>query len=400
MNRRELLRATAGALLVGAAGTAGTTGCGDDGEYTEADARLLEERIAAGRARSGKGRFGPLRFRGYRGLAELPEFEIDEEGELRLAARGVPLSIDIHAHLGIGVFLAPRVDLLRRTERVRHFLDQPEVLDLDVYMNDNFTPEMRQRLRRETIRQAVLGSEFAATHTAANLVAELGRMGFESACVLPIALGLPFAFRDDLTEQWIEALSGGEGTALGERLVLGASVHPRDGGWRRKLQRAVARGARIVKLHPELQRFYPDAPEAMEVYAECERLDVPVIFHAGRSGIEPERLRRYALMRRYVGAVESFPGVRFVFGHAGARDLPDALEIARRQRNVWLGTASVGVSALDDALGALGADKLALGSDWPFYHVGSALAKALIVTRGDRGARRRLLRESALEILG
>ena len=42
MNRRELLRATAGALVAGAAGT---TGCGDDGEYTEADARLLAERI-------------------------------------------------------------------------------------------------------------------------------------------------------------------------------------------------------------------------------------------------------------------------------------------------------------------------------------------------------------------
>ena len=63
-------------------------------------------------------------------------------------------------------------------------------------------------------------------------------------------------------------------------------------------------------------------------------------------------------------------------------------------------TASIGVSALDQALGALGPERVALGSDWPFYHVGSALAKALIVTRGDPGARRQLLRGSALEILG
>ena len=29
-----------------------------------------------------------------------------------------------------------------------------------------------------------------------------------------------------------------------------------------------ARGARVVKLHPTMQRFAPDAPEAMEIYAE------------------------------------------------------------------------------------------------------------------------------------
>jgi len=393
IGRRELLRLAAGVL---AAGAGGSTGCGGGDDYGEEDARILAERIDAGRARAGAGRFGELRFRGYTGLAELPEFGLDEAGELVLAKRGVPRAIDIHAHLGVGVFLAPRVDLLQRTERVRHFLDDPEVLDLDVYMNDNFTPEARRRLTREQLRQLVLGSEFAATHTAPNLVAELDRMGFERACVLPIALGLPGT---DLTEDWIGTLAG---TPLAERLVLGASVHPRDDAWQPKLRRAVAGGARIVKLHPEFQRFFPDAPEAMEVYAECERLDVPVIFHAGRSGIEPEFLRKYALMRRYVGAVESFPNVRFVFGHAGARDLPDAVEIARRAPggNVWLGTASIGVSALDQALAALGPERMALGSDWPFYHVGSALAKALIITRGDAGARRQLVRGSALEILG
>jgi hypothetical protein len=360
IGRRELLRLAAGALAAGAAG------CGGGDDYREEDARILAERIDASRARAGKGRYGELRFRGYAGLAELPEFALDDAGQLVLAERGVPRAIDIHAHLGIGVFLAPRVDLLQRTERVRHFLDEPEVLDLDVYMNDNFTPEARRRLTREQLRQLVLGSEFAATHTAPNLVAELGRMGFERACVLPIALGLPGT---DLTEEWIGTLAG---TPLAERLVLGASVHPRDGGWPAKL------------------------------YAECERLDVPVIFHAGRSGIEPEFLRKYALMRRYVGAVESFPNVRFVFGHAGARDLPEAVEIARRApgRNVWLGTASIGVSAIDQALAQVGPERMALGSDWPVYHVGSALAKALIVTRGDAGARRQLVRGSALEILG
>jgi predicted TIM-barrel fold metal-dependent hydrolase len=68
-----------------------------------------------------------------------------------------------------------------------------------------------------------------------------------------------------------------------------ASVHPRDAGWRSQLRGFAARGARGVKLHPEMQRFAPDDPEAMEIYGECEQLGLPVLFHAGRSGIEPRR---------------------------------------------------------------------------------------------------------------
>jgi predicted TIM-barrel fold metal-dependent hydrolase len=90
--------------------------------------------------------------------------------------------------------------------------------------------------------------------------------------------------------------------------------------------------------------------------------------------------------------------VRFVLGHAGARDLPDALPLARRP-NVWLECASPGTSALADALAALGPEKLAFGSDWPFYPVAASLAKVLLLTRGDPPARALVLRENAERIL-
>ena len=56
-----------------------------------------------------------------------------------------------------------------------------------------------------------------------------------------------------------------------------------------------------------MMRFAPDDPEAMQIYAECERLGLPVIFHAGRSGIEPESIRPYALIRHYVPAIAAYP---------------------------------------------------------------------------------------------
>ncbi len=392
LGRRDLLR------LAFAAAAGSALGCGE-GDYGEADEAALARQRADEAARSGRGPHGVLRFRGYRGLAELPWFELDEAKRLRLVLDEPPAGIDLHTHLAMWMLFAPAVDLLRRTGRVSYRLDcdaeEPGCpLDLDVYLNANFTAEALADLRRELRDQLWRGSEASHTYTIPNLLEELDRMGFEQAAVLPIAWGLPFG--DDLTAAWLDALGRARARP---RLVPFASVHPRDGGWPEKLRGYAARGVRGVKLHPEMQRFYPDDPEAMAIYAECEQLDLPVIFHAGRSGIEPRFLRRYAVIRRYEAPVAEFPGVRFLFGHAGARDAADALRLARERPNVWLEIAGQGVSALHRMLEDLGPKRLVFGSDWPFYPLAATLAKLLIVTEGRPEARRAILRENALALL-
>jgi predicted TIM-barrel fold metal-dependent hydrolase len=190
----------------------------------------------------------------------------------------------------------------------------------------------------------------------------------------------------------MEALAAA-GTGAG--LLPGASVHPRDSGWRERLRGFAARGARAVKLHPAGQRFYPDDPVAMEIYAECGRLGLPVVFHTGRAGIEPERTFPYTLPRNYEAALAEHPGVRFVLGHAGARDVADAIPLARRYPNAWLDIHGQGVTQLAELLAAVGPERLVFGSDWPFYPLAASLAKVLIVTEGDPRARRAILAENA-----
>ncbi|MCC6641003.1 MAG: amidohydrolase [Deltaproteobacteria bacterium] len=392
LTRRGLLAATAAGLAAGA------VGCGGDRDTTESERAALERQREEEAARSGRGPFGALRFEGYRGLAKLPWFELDAAGRLRV--RGdVPRAIDLHCHLGMSPGFAPPVDLLRETPRVEYELDcdaaEPACeLDLDVYVNSNFTPALLGALRRDSVRGLVLGSRAARTHTIPNLVAEMDAAGVERATVLPIAFGLPF--EHDLTAHVLDSI---ERAGAGGRLVPFASVHPRDASKREKLRAYAARGARGVKLHPEFQRFYPDAPEAMEVYEECDRLGLPVIFHCGRSGIEPAFLRGYALPRHFVRALESFPRVRFILGHSGARDVADALPIARRLPNVWLEVSSQGVTSIAGLVDAAGERKVVYGTDWPFYPLAVSLAKVLIVTEGRPDARRAILHENAEQIL-
>jgi predicted TIM-barrel fold metal-dependent hydrolase len=215
------------------------------------------------------------------------------------------------------------------------------------------------------------------------------------AMILPIAFGLPFG--DELTERFMSAL---ERADVGDRLLPGASVHASDPQAVAKLRRYAAAGARIVKLHPAGARFFPDAEEMFPIYRTCAELGLPVIFHGGRAGIEPEYAHQFTLIRHYEGALRAFPEVQFVLGHAGARDVEDAIALASRYPNVWFGIHGQGVTMLGRLLEEIGPERLLFGSDWPFYHLAATLAKVLLVTEGKPEDRHAVLRGNANRLLG
>ncbi len=392
LQRREF------AKLLLAFGATALPGCGADDRYTDEDAaRLVQQRVREAQA-SGRGPDGEQRYRGYRGLAELPWYELDDRGRLVCTA-GVPEAIDIHAHLGMSLLFAPEVDLGRRTERVEHILDCDREdpgceLDLDAYMNAAFTSKDLWKLRMAVVAQLSLGNPAAATHTIPNLLDEMDDVRIGRAVILPIVFGLPFG--DDLTERWMEAI---DAASVEDRLIKGASVHPRDPDAIPKLRLHAAAGARMLKLHPAAQRFYPDAPEAMVIYEECGRLGLPIVFHAGRAGIEPEYTHRFTLMRHYEAMLRDLPNVRFVLGHAGARDVVDAIPLAERYENAWLGLHGQGVAVLREIIATVDSGRLLFGSDWPFYHLAASHAKVLMVTEGQPDLRAAILRENAVRLL-
>ncbi len=393
-NRREFLRGLALAAATAA------TGCVDHDRYTDEDVARLAAQRASERERSGRGPFGVRRYRGYRGLAELPWFDLDGEGHLRCTAEDLPPVFDAHAHLGMSLLFAPDVDLQARTERVHHLLDcdadDPGCeLDLDVYINANFTPADLRALRMGAVAQLLWGSSAAATHTVPNLLAEMDATRVQRSLILPIAFGLPFG--DDLTERFMQAILDAN---AGDRLIPGASVYPGDPDAVTKLERYAKAGARAVKLHPAAQRFFPDAPDAMRIYEACGRLGLAVFFHAGRAGIEPEYTHQFTVMRNYEKMLGAFPNVQFILGHAGARDIGAAIPLARKYPNVWMEIHGQGVTRLNELIETLGPERLLFGTDWPFYHLAATLAKVLIVTEGKPAVRRAILSGNANRLFG
>jgi predicted TIM-barrel fold metal-dependent hydrolase len=400
MHRRQFLKLAAlGAAGVVIPGVSGCSGPPEPGRYTAADVEGLARQRTEEAAAAGHGPYGRHVYRGYRGLAELPWFELDDAGQLRCVADDFPPAIDFHCHLGMSMLFAPDVDLLASTPRVEHLLDCDATdpgceLDLDVYINGNFDDEALCHLQYETIVQALWGSSAAATQTIPNLLREMDATRVEQSVILPIAFNFPFG--DDLAERWHAAVKT---AGQGRRLHVGASVHPRDPDRLAKLERQAADGARVVKLHPTVQRFYPDDDSMMELYEACQRLGMIVFFHAGRAGVEPESSHRYAVPRHYERPIREFPGLPFVLGHAGARDGEGMLEMGARYENAWFGIHGQGLTRLGEILQRTGGERMLFGTDWPWYHLGATLAKVLIVTEGKPEMRAKILRGNAESLL-
>jgi predicted TIM-barrel fold metal-dependent hydrolase len=394
LDRRKFLY-SAGVLAAGST----LAGCDKPpaDRYNQADIDLLATQRSVEQQNRGRSSYGKHIYQGYRGLAELPWFDLDEAGQLRCIDETVPMSIDMHSHLGMSVLFKPTLDLQASTDRVKHLLDCDATnpgcpLDLDIYINGNFSDSALSDLSMHTIAQGLWGSSFAATHTIPNLRREMKAMRVEHAMLLPIKLGLPFG--DSLTTDWRSAVNV---AGAGDSLHVGLSVHPRDKDAIEEMRGHALAGGRIIKLHPPVQRFYADEQALMDIYAEAEKLGLVVFFHGGRAGIEPESSHPYAMPRHYEAALAEFPRLPIVLGHAGARDSEAMLDLAVRYENAWQGIHGQSLTHLEKMIQRTNGDRLLFGTDWPFYHLGASLAKVLIVTAADdrKDMRQRILRDNA-----
>jgi uncharacterized protein len=342
----------------------------------------------------------PLIFSGYKGLANLPYFDLDGNGRLRCTVPDLPPIVDFHTHFGFSYLLAPKIDL-QASPPLQYLIDcdgatPPCTLNLDDYLNLIATPAMLKKMDN-AIASALLpgGSAVCETETIPNLLAEMDALGIKKAVVLAIELGV--GVNDNATGIWYDAIKAANATS---RLLLFGSVRPGQSKIREKLQSFKAQGMRGVKLHPTMQRFYPDDDDAQEIYDECAKLNLPVLFHSGRAGIEPALVQKYAELKHFVQPIVDFPSVRFILGHSGARlDFADALALAKAHQNVWLEMSGQGVTNLRTILTELGPDRLLYGTDWPFYPEAVSLAKVLIITKKDKTVRDMLLSGNAEQFL-
>ncbi len=161
-----------------------------------------------------------------------------------------------------------------------------------------------------------------------------------------------------------------------DRLVAVGSVHPRlHPDPRRGVQDLADRGIRGIKLHPPHQLFYPNAYRPEEggdgklqaLYAVCQELGLPVIFHTGTS-VFPGARDKYAEPLRVEDVVLDFPDLTVVLAHGGRPLWMDQAQyLCRRFPNVYLEVSSVPPPRLLTYFPDLVrlSSRVLFGSDWP-----------------------------------
>jgi uncharacterized protein len=168
----------------------------------------------------------------------------------------------------------------------------------------------------ERLREEVPGIEPVDAHThigfndpdgyscsSRELTDALGRIDAH-AFVFPMHEPDGYSAANDMVIEEAEASDG--------RLFPFARLNPHDDAIG-EVERALARGARGIKLHPRAEQFTLDHPGLRPVFALADERRLPVLVHAGR-GIP-------ALGRHSVEATGSHPGMRLILAHAGISDL-------------------------------------------------------------------------------
>lgn len=329
------------------------------------------------------------RFANLLDLARLPYFEV-RDGRLCIADARFTPAIDVHTHLALAYGPRARVDLTSAREPAEHYLPADRPIDLDVYANRNFSTEDLARLERDLTFASFGAGGMRRTHTLPNLTREMAELGIATSVLLPI----DFPFWSDNARTWLRLTRGHR------EIVCFGSVHPYARRVRETLDELAVMGARGVKVHPSVQMVGPDDDRAMNLYRLCGERGMVVFFHCGPVGIDTRLGRRLSQVARYERAAAECPATRFVFGHSGALQMPEAIALAQRYPNVYLEVASQGVTAVRRLVDEAPPGRLMFGTDWPFYHQAAGLAKVLLATEGDDAMRADVLHRNARRLLG
>ncbi|MPZ89136.1 MAG: amidohydrolase family protein [Nitriliruptorales bacterium] len=136
-----------------------------------------------------------------------------------------------------------------------------------------------------------------------------------------------------------------------------------------ELDHQVDLGAVALKLHPVHGGFAANEASLYPVYARCEELALPVVFHCGTS-IFPGSINRYADPVLVDEVLQDFPDLTVVLAHGGRGWWYDAAAFMALSRpNVWLEISGLPPAKLPEYYARFDfarlARKLIFGTDWP-----------------------------------
>jgi predicted TIM-barrel fold metal-dependent hydrolase len=231
-------------------------------------------------------------------------------------------------------------------------------------MTDYFAAKMDER----TIRRSL-------SHE--GLLASMDRTGVAHSITVAVAFDARMT-NDDLEP--LNAYVRDEVEKADGRLTGFCTVNPFEGAATiRSLRRSIEdNDFRGLKLHQNIQEFFPNDPRLAPVYELMQGYRLPILFHSGGVGLKPIR-DKFGRPHLFDDVACDFPDLPIVLGHAGRMWYEETAMLLRKHEHVYADVSTnLGRSErsrlfpmrrlLEVVKGWTGTtDRLLLGSDYPFY---------------------------------
>jgi len=121
-----------------------------------------------------------------------------------------------------------------------------------------------------------------------------------------------------------------------EKIKVFCAMHPEYPLWEEELDRIKKNGDGI-KFQPEFQDFYVDDEKVYPIYAQAEKLNIPILFHCG------EELSGTMLVRsspeRILKVKEAFPDLKIIAAHFGGFKFWNEVEKYLLGKDIYLDTS-------------------------------------------------------------
>ncbi len=325
-------------------------------------------------------------------LTETGYYEKLDDGRLALTVPEVDGIVDFHTHLGWTILLAKKVDVTKRTPEVKHNFLRNLAVDFSVYSGQNMYNERPKWGYQDFIPEGLSRSRRGKhhTHTIPNILWEMDALKIEKAVSLALDI-------------WNSDNSLRFGAAMKDepRMIHYCAVHPKSKTLEADIEKNLELGALGMKVHPELQQCHIDSPEMVDMVKLWKKVSkgLPVLFHSGFNGYEPDKLKDKCRIENYVPVIDALEGSTCIIGHASMTQYKIATEYAEQRPYVYLEIGGQPRAHLLEMIERLGSERLLYGSDWPVYPQAIPICKVLTTTEGNYEARMNILRDNANRIL-
>jgi len=164
-------------------------------------------------------------------------------------------------------------------------------------------------------------------------------------------------------------------------------------------------GAKGIKVHQGLQRFYMHDERMLAICRFCIETDIPILAHSG-----PLRgAEQYAEPRAYAEVLKTFPELCLVLAHMGGGAWQQTPEIARAYPNVyfdcceiieWTGAPNAPTDReLAQLIQDVGSERVMMGSDFPWYDIGHGAERIMELPLLSKEQKEAILGANAIRIL-